>query len=75
MDARTTTNKDQRVADYQQFNQLVMSQIPVIFLNQTEFIYAVDNSVKNISFNVLYDPSYRFEDINNWYINEARVWK
>ena len=52
-----------------------MSQNPVIFLDQTEFIYAVDNSVKNINLHVLYDPSNRFDDINNWYINEARVWK
>ena len=75
VDARTTTDKAQRAADYDQFNQLVMSQNPVIFLDQTEFIYAVDNSVKNINLHVLYDPSNRFDDINNWYINEARVWK
>ena len=75
VDARTTTDKTQRAADYVQFNQLIMSQFPVIFLDQTEFVYAQDSSLKNVNFNVLYDPSYRFEDINNWYINQARVWK
>jgi len=75
IDARTTMDKTERTSDYQQFNDLVMSKTPIIFLDQTEYIYAADSEVKNIQLPVLYDPSYRFNNINNWYINEKRVWK
>jgi peptide/nickel transport system substrate-binding protein len=75
VDARTTTDKNQRAADYQQFNQLVQSQFPVIFLDQTEFVYALDSSLKNVKINSLYDPSQRFYDVADWYVDTSRVWK
>jgi len=75
VDARTTTDKKLRAADYQKFNDLILSKTPVIFLDQTEYIYAIDKSLKNNLSRVLYDPSLRFNDIGNWYINEKRVWK
>jgi len=42
-----------------------MSQAPVIFLDQTEYVYAIDSSVKNIEIKSLYDPSQRFYDVGN----------
>jgi len=75
IDARTTTDKSQRTTDYEQFNSLIMSQTPIIFLDQTEYIYALDNEVKNVNINSLYDPSQRFYDIPNWYVSTGRVWK
>lgn len=75
IDARTTTDKNKRSADYSQFNDIITSKTPIILLDQTEYIYAVDNTVKNITLNKLYDPSYRFADIASWYIAEKRVWK
>lgn len=75
VDARATTDHQKREAAYAQFNDLVLAKFPVIFLDQTEFIYALDNSVKNVNLKSLYDPSQRFYDIGNWYIKEKRVWK
>jgi peptide/nickel transport system substrate-binding protein len=73
--ARTTTDKNIQAKDYAQFNSLIMSKTPVIFLDQTEFIYAVDNKIQNLRLNILYDPSQRFNSISDWYIAEKRVWK
>lgn len=74
-DARTTTDKKVREENYQKFNQLILSKFPVIFLDQTQYIYVVDNKIKNVKLGVLYDPSQRFNDIVNWYVTEKRVWK
>jgi hypothetical protein len=52
-----------------------MAKAAVIFLDQTEYVYVVDNSVKNINLNVLYDPNQRFSNIKDWFMAEARVWK
>ncbi len=75
IEARATTDKKLRASGYEKFNGLVMSKFPVIFLDQTQYIYTLDSSLKNINLNVLYDPSLRFNDVSNWYIEEKRVWK
>ncbi len=75
INARTTTDKNAQAQDYQQFNSIIMSKVPIIFLDQTEYIYAVDSNVKNIRLNVLYDPSQRFNEISQWYMATKRVWK
>jgi peptide/nickel transport system substrate-binding protein len=74
-DARTTTNKEQRAADYQQFNQIISTEVPAIFLNQSVFIYAIDKTVKHTTLEQIYDPADRFYDVTNWYTSETRVWK
>lgn len=74
-EARTTTNQDVRQQKYQQFNQLISQKVPAIFLDQTEYIYAVDKNIKNISISNLYEASQRFYDIPKWYLAEKRVWK
>jgi peptide/nickel transport system substrate-binding protein len=74
-DARTTTDKSIREAKYTEFNKAIAASFPVIFLDQTEYIYTVDNELKNVGSKVLYDPSQRFNNISNWYMAEKRVWK
>lgn len=74
-DARSTTDKQERETAYEQFNALIMQKVPIIFLDQTEYIYTLDNEIKNVGLNYLYDPSQRFDNINDWYISEKRVWK
>jgi len=75
INTRTTTDQSARQQDYRQFNALIMSKYPVIFLDQTEFIYALDSSIKNVALKALYDPSQRFNSISDWYIAEKRIWK
>ncbi len=74
-EARTTTNRAEREEKYKQFNDLVTQKAVVLYLDQTEFVYAIDNGIKNINLQSLYDPSQRFSEIGNWYINEKRVFK
>jgi peptide/nickel transport system substrate-binding protein len=74
-EARTTTNAQTREDKYQQFSKLISTQIPVMFLDQTMYIYAVDKNVKNINLRTLYEPNQRFYDTPSWYIETARVWK
>ncbi len=74
-EARTTTDTAIRKQKYRLFNKLVSQEVPVIFLNQTLFIYALGKDIKNITLNTLFEPSYRFFDVTNWYIMEKRVFK
>lgn len=74
-EARGTTNKDTRTADYQKFQQLIVDEAPAIFLNENVYLYAINSQIKNVTINVLFDPAYRFYDVTNWYIQQKRVWK
>lgn len=74
-EARSTTDKNIRRQKYLQFNDLINSKVPVILVDQTECVYVLDNKIKNVELTTLYDPSGRFTNIQNWYINTTRVWK
>lgn len=74
-EARTTTDKNLRRQNYQQFNDLVFAQTPLILLDQTELIYSLDNKIKNAQQTVLFDTADRFNTIADWYITEKRIWK
>lgn len=73
--AQASTDAQQREGLYEQFSQLMAQQMPALFLNQTEYEYAIDSSVQNVNLHILYDPSDRFYDSPNWYIQTKRVWK
>ncbi len=74
-EARTTTNKAVRDEKYKQFQALVVQDVPAIFLNQSIYIYALDARIQGFTLESLTDPSNRFHDVTNWYIDEKRVWK
>jgi len=74
-EARTTTKKDVRDDKYRQFQNLIAGEAPAIFLNQSEFIYALDHSLKGVGLKSLFDTSFRFYDLPSWYTDEKRVWK
>lgn len=74
-EARTTTNQQLQSQKYQELANLLADRLPVIFLDETVFVYAVDKKVKNIGLKTIYEANQRFYDLPNWYTNEQRVWK
>jgi peptide/nickel transport system substrate-binding protein len=74
-EARTTTDQALRLQKYQEFDRLIDSKTPVIYLNQSLYLYAIDKNIKNVSLTNLYEPNHRFYSLPEWYINEKRVWK
>jgi peptide/nickel transport system substrate-binding protein len=74
-EARTTTKKEVRDEKYRQLQRLIADEAPAIFLNQSVYIYALDQSIKGLHLQNLFDESYRFYDLTNWYLDEQRVWQ
>ncbi len=73
--ARSSTDQQKREDLYEQFGQLLSQKIPAVFLNQSQYQYAVDPNIKNVNFDLLYSPADRFSEVANWYVQEQRVWK
>ncbi|MDD3190727.1 MAG: peptide ABC transporter substrate-binding protein [Candidatus Pacebacteria bacterium] len=73
--ARQETDLEIRAQKYQEFQSLVIEDVPAIFLYSPNYIYIQSNSVQGAEINNLIIPSDRFNDIENWYIRTKRVFK
>ncbi len=74
-EARQTMNQEERIQKYVKFQQLLVDDIPAIFLYSSTYLYPVSGTVKGISIERLTTHSQRFSQIESWYIRTDRVWK
>ena len=73
--ARQTLNPLERVKQYQDFQKLVVEDVPAIFLYNPLYIYAQTNSIKGFNNKIISMPSDRFSNVEKWYIDTKRSWK
>jgi len=57
------------------FQELIIDDIPAIFLYNPNYLYAIAKQVKGIDLNIASNSSQRFTDINTWYLETKRVRK
>ena len=74
-DARQELISDTRALNYVEFQEEVSSDIPAIFLYSPAYLYPVNENTKGIGSGKIADPSRRFSDITEWYIQTKRVWR
>jgi len=74
-EARQTFDAQSRAGKYVEFQNIISDDIPALFLYSPTYLYPVDSNVKGISEGKIADPSWRFADVNEWYIDTKRVWK
>ena len=74
-DARQTIDQEKRTEKYAEFQKLLIEDVPAVFLYSPTYLYPVDEKVKGINIEKLAQPSYRFSQIENWYIKTKRIWK
>ncbi len=74
-EARQITDPVKRALKLEEFQKLVLNDAPAVFLYSPNYIYAVNNTVKNINLKKLAISSNRFSKINEWYIETERIWK
>ena len=73
--ARQTLNPLERVKQYQDFQKLVVEDVPAIFLYNPLYIYAQTNNIKGFNSKIISMPSDRFSNVERWYINTKRNFK
>jgi ABC-type transport system substrate-binding protein len=71
--ARSTFDAPTRIKDYQQFQQILLTDAPAIFLLRPDYIYAQRANVQGLQINQLANPQDRFYDIVHWYVKAKRV--
>ena len=74
-EARQIFDESQRQEKLEQLQEVILKDVPAVFLYQPDFIYLASPIIKNIETGPIADPSKRFTDIENWYIKTRRDWK
>ncbi len=74
-EARQISDFNERRQKYAQFQDIVISQAPIVLLYSSDYIYPQLKKVKNNNTKIIAYPSGRFDSIINWYISTKRVLK
>lgn len=74
-EARKAFDSEIRAKKYEEFQKLVVEDVPVIFLYNPFYLYPVSKKIKGIEIENIPIPSKRFSGIENWYIKTKRVKK
>ena len=74
-EARQEINSEARAEKYMKFQELLIEDVPAIFLYSPNYLYVQSQSIQGTNFNTIVIPSDRFNEIENWYMKTKRVWK
>lgn len=73
-DARKQSDPNKKIVNYEKFQLELAKDTPAIFLYSPYFLYILPNKIKGADFPSLIVPAERFSSIQNWYINQEKVW-
>ncbi len=72
-DARQILDDSARLSKYDDFQKIIVKDIPVIFLYSPDYLYAQPIKIKGNETTLISVPSDRFDTVNKWYIKTKRV--
>lgn len=74
-DARQTLDYKERIKKYDAFQQVIVEDVPAIFLFNPHYLYVLGSQVKGVEVKKIAISSKRFTGIENWYIRTKREFK
>ncbi|MDI6883316.1 MAG: ABC transporter substrate-binding protein [Patescibacteria group bacterium] len=74
-EAREIEDEKERKEKLEKFQDVLLEDIPAIFLVRPDYIYFLSPKIKGFSTEKITEPSKRFAGIENWYIKTRRVWQ
>ncbi len=74
-EALVTTNEQERIKKYAQFEDEIKKDMPAVFLYSPNFIYVMPNDVQGIPVNHLTSSKDRFSNVYLWYTETENIWK
>ncbi len=72
-EARQTLNPIERMQKYDDFQKILLEDLPAIFLYSTHHLYGVSKDIHGFDTELISTPSDRFTDIGSWYMNTTRT--
>jgi len=72
--ARISLDAGIRAEKYQEFQDILIEDVPCLFLYQPDYVYFVSKDIKGLALTMIVDPAKRFSQIEDWYIKTKRTW-
>lgn len=66
-------SEEERAEDYRAFQELLLADLPAVFLYQSQYAYALPTKVRNADIPRIVTPADRFAGITGWYIKTKKV--
>lgn len=74
-DARKINNWEERKGKYLEFQKIIASKLPAIFLFNATYTYPQDKAIQGFGLYSIAVPSDRFASIHQWFVKTNRIWK
>jgi peptide/nickel transport system substrate-binding protein len=74
-EARATLNPLERRQKYDDFQKILIEDIPAVFLYSPHFLYGLSRDVQGFDTQIISTPDGRFTDIRDWYMSTSRQFK
>ncbi|PIR97409.1 MAG: hypothetical protein COT91_01540 [Candidatus Doudnabacteria bacterium CG10_big_fil_rev_8_21_14_0_10_41_10] len=74
-EARTNADPAYRDQRYKRFQEILVDDMPAIFVANSLFIYGINDKIQGVELNNIVNQSERFLDIDKWYLNTKRAIK
>ncbi len=74
-DGRMSTDAVLQQKNYQRFYNILLSEIPAIFLYNPTYTYVLDQKIKGVNIDRIISPADRFNNLQDWYIKTKKTLK
>ncbi len=71
-EARLTNDQETRDKKYREFQDILIEDLPAIFLYTPTYTYPVNKKIKGVEIERLANPHDRFRNIENWYVKTKK---
>ena len=71
-EARVSTDQAERISRYKKFQEIVVADLPAIFLYSPSYTYVQSNKLKGFSGTAIVDPGDRFSGVGGWYLKTKK---
>ncbi len=72
---RLTQNRDERMKKAIEFETMFGKDLPAAFIYSPQFIYVIPEKLQNVTLDELAQPSERFLNAHEWFIETNKVWR
>ena len=73
-EARTLSDRDERDERYREFEDIIRTDAPALFLYAPDFLYITPQRLKGTDVGLVTTPSERFANVHQWHVDTERVW-
>jgi peptide/nickel transport system substrate-binding protein len=72
---RATTDPVERQSYFDSFEKEIQNDVPAVFIYSPDFIYILPKTVHDAKIGSITQPSERWNDVGEWYIETNSVWR